>query len=173
VFLLSGERREEPWIGDVIGNGRQLPEAVVKRPDRPANSNLTAIFTRLESFELKLFASITSARVSASTKNRGGNQMQNTESTEFPGQSTVEGFWPKGWWSIVDFKIGIVPLPVFIVLLAVIAGFAATGSVPSDILMAIVLLSMGGFTCANWVSASRLSATLARQQFLPRSSHHS
>ena len=22
-----------------------------------------------------------------------------------------EAFWPKGWWSIVDFKIGIIPLP--------------------------------------------------------------
>jgi malate:Na+ symporter len=64
-------------------------------------------------------------------------------------QSAHEGFWPKGWWSIVDFKIGIVPLPVFLVLLAVIAGFTVTGTVPSDILMAIVLLSMGGFTCAE------------------------
>ena len=40
-------------------------------------------------------------------------------------------------------------MPIFVVLLAVIAGFAATGTVPSDILMAIVLLSMGGFTCAE------------------------
>src|SRR5260370_30935952 len=58
-------------------------------------------------------------------------------------------FWPTGWWKIVDAKIGIVPFPIFLVLLAVIAGFAATGSVPSDILMAIVLLSMGGFACAE------------------------
>ena len=55
----------------------------------------------------------------------------------------------KVWWSIVDYKIGIVPLPVFFILIAVIAGFALTGKVPSDILMAIVLLSMGGFTCAE------------------------
>ena len=41
-----------------------------------------------------------------------------------------EGFWPKGWWSLVDFKIGIVPLPVFVVLLALIAAFTLTGSVP-------------------------------------------
>src|SRR5271166_4352932 len=75
--------------------------------------------------------------------------MQDTKSTALAGQSGTEGFWPKGWWSIVDFKIGIVPLLVFLVLLAVIAGFALTGTVPSDILMAIVLLSMGGFTCAE------------------------
>ncbi len=64
-------------------------------------------------------------------------------------QSAAASFWPKGWWSIVDFKIGIIPLPIFVILLAVIGGFAATGTVPSDILMAIVLLSMGGFTCAE------------------------
>src|ERR1700733_4583141 len=64
-------------------------------------------------------------------------------------QGAAESFWPKGWWSIVDFKIGIIPLPVFLILFAVIGGFAATGTVPSDILLAIVLLSMGGFTCAE------------------------
>jgi malate:Na+ symporter len=75
--------------------------------------------------------------------------MQDAENATPIGQSGAEGFWPKGWWSIVDFKIGIVPLPIFLILFAVIGGFAATGTVPSDILMAIVLLSMGGFTCAE------------------------
>jgi CCS family citrate carrier protein len=75
--------------------------------------------------------------------------MQNTEAVALAKESAPEGFWPKGWWSIVDFKIGIIPLPIFVILLAVIAEFAATGKVPSDILMAIVLLSMGGFTCAE------------------------
>ena len=75
--------------------------------------------------------------------------MQETQTIAPPAPIAAESFWPKGWWSIVDFKIGIIPLPVFVILLAVIGGFAATGTVPSDILMAIVLLSMGGFTCAE------------------------
>lgn len=41
------------------------------------------------------------------------------------------------------------PLPIYLVLLAVIAGFVLTGAVPSDILMGIVLLAVGGFTCAE------------------------
>src|SRR5215467_10131447 len=69
--------------------------------------------------------------------------------TAEPSRSTPR-FWPERWWRIVDAKIGIVPIPVYVVLLALIAGFTATGSVPSDILMAIVLLSMGGFTCAEF-----------------------
>src|SRR5450432_677718 len=75
--------------------------------------------------------------------------MQDTVKAAPAAPSVAEGFWPKGWWAIVDYRIGIVPLPVFVVLLAVISGFALTGKVPSDILMAIVLLSMGGFTCAE------------------------
>lgn len=76
--------------------------------------------------------------------------MQDVSSSVAPApQSITESWWPKGWWSVVDYKIGIIPLPVFLILIAVIAGFATTGTVPSDILMAIVLLSMGGFACAE------------------------
>jgi malate:Na+ symporter len=75
--------------------------------------------------------------------------VQNTTGVEAAAETETERFWPKGWWKIVDYKIGIIPLPVFVLLFAVIGGFAATGTVPSDILMAIVLLSMGGFTCAE------------------------
>jgi malate:Na+ symporter len=65
------------------------------------------------------------------------------------GAASRSGFWPQRWWHIVDFKIGIVPLPVFVLLLALIAGFTLTGRMPSDLPMAIVLLAMGGFTCAE------------------------
>src|ERR1700722_7827546 len=83
-------------------------------------------------------------------KNGEGNPMaQEITSVAQAEPSGAEGFWPKGWWAIVDYKIGIIPLPVFVVLIGVIGGFAATGTVPSDILMAIVLLSMGGFACAE------------------------
>lgn len=58
-------------------------------------------------------------------------------------------FWPGGWWRIVDTRIGIIPLPIYVVLLALIAGFVLTGRVPSDLLMSIVVLAMGGFTCAE------------------------
>ena len=58
-------------------------------------------------------------------------------------------FWPGSWWRIVDAKIGFVPVPVFMLLIAVIAGFTLTGRVPSDILMGIVLLAVGGSACAE------------------------
>ena len=49
----------------------------------------------------------------------------------------------------MNLRIGIIMLPASVVLLGLIAGFVLTGKVPSDILMAIVLLAMGGFTCAE------------------------
>ncbi len=53
------------------------------------------------------------------------------------------------WWRIVDFKIGVVPAPVFLLLLAVIAAFVASGKTPSDILINIAVLSVGGFACGE------------------------
>jgi CCS family citrate carrier protein len=75
--------------------------------------------------------------------------LQDKTSQDKTSQDKTEGFWPKGWWKIVDYKIGIIPMPMFVISFAVIAGFVATGKVPSDILMAIVLLSLGGFSCAE------------------------
>ncbi len=70
-----------------------------------------------------------------------------------PGHSQAapqpEPGWAQAWWRVVDTRVGIIPLPIYLVLLAVIAGFVLTGAVPSDILMGIVLLAVGGFTCAE------------------------
>ncbi|MCM2452704.1 2-hydroxycarboxylate transporter family protein [Agrobacterium vitis] len=53
--------------------------------------------------------------------------------------------WREQWWRIVDMKIGVVPVPIYILLFVLIAAFAATGKVPSDLTMSIAILSFGGF----------------------------
>ena len=58
-------------------------------------------------------------------------------------------FWPYGWWKLMEMRIGIIPLPVYLLLLALVAGFVATGKVPSDISVSIALLAVGGFSCAE------------------------
>src|SRR6201994_1212323 len=80
---------------------------------------------------------------------KGGLKLQDVNSSAPVSQAGTKSFWPERWWAIVDYKIGIIPLPIFLLLFVVIGAFALTGKVPSDILMAIVLLSMGGFTCAE------------------------
>ncbi len=54
-----------------------------------------------------------------------------------------------GWWWLMDMRVGIVPVPVAVVALVVIGAFVATGSAPSDILMNIAVLAVGGFFCAE------------------------
>ncbi|MGZ6049420.1 MAG: 2-hydroxycarboxylate transporter family protein, partial [Phenylobacterium sp.] len=49
----------------------------------------------------------------------------------------------------MDLRLGIVPVPVAIVGVAVTAAFVALGAPPSDILMNIVVLTVGGFFCAE------------------------
>ena len=68
--------------------------------------------------------------------------------------SPARAGFPYSWWRLVDFRIGIIPLPIYLALLALIAGFVVSHpergpAVPSDILMSIVLLAVGGFTCAE------------------------
>ncbi len=63
--------------------------------------------------------------------------------------TTSTGFWPHGWWKLMETRIGIIPLPVYVLLVALIAGFVATGKVPTDISVSIAVLAVGGFTCAE------------------------
>jgi len=54
-----------------------------------------------------------------------------------------------GWWRIMDLRIGIVPVPVAVLALGVLAAFAGLGAAPADMLTNIVVLSVGGFACAE------------------------
>ena len=65
------------------------------------------------------------------------------------GQGDLPGLVLAAWWRLIDFKIGVVPVPVFLLLLVVIAASVASGKTPADIPFNIALLSVGGFTCAE------------------------
>src|SRR3984893_5955985 len=45
----------------------------------------------------------------------------------------------------MKYRIGIIPLPVYLVLVALVAGFSLTGKIS----MMIAALALGGFTCAE------------------------
>lgn len=53
------------------------------------------------------------------------------------------------WWRFVEWRIGVIPAPVFLLLAGLTAAYVALDKVPSDILMNIALLSLGGFACAE------------------------
>jgi hypothetical protein len=41
-------------------------------------------------------------------------------------------FWPEGWRRLIDFRIGIVPLPIYVLLIGLIAALVAVGEIKSD-----------------------------------------
>lgn len=53
-------------------------------------------------------------------------------------------------WRAMDLRIGLVPLPIYLLLLALIGGFVYMGKVPTDISVSIAVLAVGGFTCAEF-----------------------
>jgi CCS family citrate carrier protein len=71
-------------------------------------------------------------------------QPQVQAQAQAPGQFKAHPFW-----KVMDIRLGIVPLPVYVLLLALIAGFVATGKVPSDISVSMAILTVGGFSCAE------------------------
>lgn len=50
------------------------------------------------------------------------------------------------WWRLMDTDIGIIPLPVYAVLLAVVATFMLTGHVGGEIAMVIAIMTLFAFT---------------------------
>jgi CCS family citrate carrier protein len=79
-----------------------------------------------------------------------------TQHTQTAQTSTVDStnnlptrFWPEGWWKLMELRIGVIPLPVYVITLGVIAYFVIWGKLPTEINMAVAVLAIGGFTCAE------------------------
>jgi len=58
--------------------------------------------------------------------------------------------WPHAWWKLMEHRVGVIPLPIYCLLLALIVGFVSSGKVPTDISVSIAILAVGGFTCAEF-----------------------
>src|SRR5215472_12813849 len=59
-------------------------------------------------------------------------------------------FWPQGWWKLVELRIGIVPLPVYVLIAGLVAFFILRdGTVAADLPTMIAVLALGGFGCAE------------------------
>lgn len=53
------------------------------------------------------------------------------------------------WWALMEIRIGVVPLPIFILLFGLIAGFVALGKLPKDITTSLAVLVLGGSLCSE------------------------
>ena len=80
-------------------------------------------------------------------------------------------FWPERWWRWIDYRIGIIPVPIYIVLVGLVARLLYTGEVKSDGATMIAVLALGGFTCAEigkWIPVLRnIAAAAIFATFIP------
>src|SRR5262249_49375715 len=75
--------------------------------------------------------------------------MQQSVSVPASPELVQEGWWPQGWWRIVNTRIGIIPVPVYVILVLLLAGFTYTGDIKGEVSTMIAVLVIGGFTCAE------------------------
>ncbi|MCI3204877.1 MULTISPECIES: 2-hydroxycarboxylate transporter family protein [Pandoraea] len=75
------------------------------------------------------------------------------------------------WWAIFDVRIGSLPLPVYVALIAILAAMTHNGKLAADLPTGIALVAVGGFTCAElakripWVR--HIGATSIFAAFIP------
>src|SRR5581483_5447408 len=87
----------------------------------------------------------------ASLANREGAVTAQATTAKTPGR----GWWPEGWWKIMDIRIGV--LPVFVILAGILTAFITLDKLPTrpgsktaeDVCTAIALLGVGGFLCGE------------------------
>lgn len=65
-------------------------------------------------------------------------------------QSPAEGFWPNGFWKLFDIKVGIIPMPLFVLAAILITALCMTGELPSQITTMVVVLGFFGFICGEF-----------------------
>ena len=81
------------------------------------------------------------------------------------------GFTKSRWPSWISYEIGTLPLPIFLLLLGSVAGFALTKTLTSEVALMIGALALGGSICA-WLGGvlpaiRRLGGSAITAAFLP------
>ena len=75
----------------------------------------------------------------------------NNKKHEIKHEDQTKKFWPYGWWKLMDdYKIGVIPLPLFIIAgILIFAEVLVTGKLPSEIVVMVVTCAFFGFLCGE------------------------
>jgi Na+/citrate or Na+/malate symporter len=78
------------------------------------------------------------------------NKRNQKESTSKPFEERLTG-WPYNWWRLMDnYKIGVIPLPLFIIAgILIFSEVLVTGKLPSEIVVMVVACAFFGFLCGE------------------------
>ena len=77
------------------------------------------------------------------------SQIEHLETPVTIAPMTEAGPLLRGWWRLVDMRIGIIPLPLFPLIVVLMAGFVWLGKLPPELTMMIPLLALGAYVCAE------------------------
>lgn len=79
-----------------------------------------------------------------------GKTHNQEESTSKPVEQKLQG-WPYNWWRLMDnYKIGVIPLPLFIIAgILIFTEVLVTGKLPSEIVVMVVTCAFFGFLCGE------------------------
>ena len=53
------------------------------------------------------------------------------------------------WWMLMGTYVGIIPLPIYVLLLCVVGGIMSSGPVPTEMAMVFSIMLIGSFTLAE------------------------
>ena len=75
----------------------------------------------------------------------------NNKKNEIKHEYQAQNIWPYGWWKLMDdYKIGVIPLPLFIIAgILIFAEVLVTGELPSEIVVMVVTCAFFGFLCGE------------------------
>ena len=77
--------------------------------------------------------------------------------------SSVIPVWALAWQRLLEWRIGVVPVPIFVALTALTWYFVATRSVATDLPMMIAVVAIFGFACAENPPAHPRSRSVRRR----------
>jgi CCS family citrate carrier protein len=60
-----------------------------------------------------------------------------------------KAFWPSGWWKLMELRIGVIPLPIFLLLGLILFALSAHGKLTAELSTAICVLAFFGFAFAE------------------------
>src|SRR3981081_2532875 len=71
-----------------------------------------------------------------------------------PPREITIGSWAQRWWQLMEVRIGVIPLPVYLLLVILLVAFVLINKVtnektPEEISMVLAIMAVGGFTCAE------------------------
>ena len=68
------------------------------------------------------------------------------ESSKQASADRARPFWPEGWWRLTDIRVGIIPIPIYLLLIVLVAARVYTGEIKSDgpTMIVVRVLDTGG-----------------------------